>query len=469
MNFKAGAMPYDPPVRPRSAAPIPLPHVPSANMRRLTIAYNTRTITLTVSDGPIVADLLPDIARRLGVLDPSIVYGGYRLITADGEPLSPSRTFAEQHVSDQSVLTLEPGASVDTDIVYDDVVEAVGASVQRVYRPWTKDHTTLTSLLISVGMLAISAGWLALFPVSIWNAALGIGFSVVLIALAALLHGKTMTVQATVIGLTASIFAAVGGYQLASYLVPDQTFHALPLVGASAGLLVSGCLMAVAAPSTRPYGFIPIIIGLLAAIPGILSTLLPSWMANIWIIATMFAALAANALPWMCLSFARISVQSPHSDAEIFALPEPIDYAEVKQRYITGSTMLFIGRVSVATMLLIAMPLLNSLSTPLGAVICLVAFLAMLLDSRQIHTLREMCVTVSAAGLGIICTGLMSVRMHPEFSIPLTMLMLCCALATIVFTHVTRRRSLFATRMADAAETLCIMMLPPLAYLAITL
>lgn len=308
-----------------------------------------------------------------------------------------------------------------------------------------------------------------MFPVSIWNAALGIGFSVVLIALAALLHGKTMTVQATVIGLTASVFAAVGGYQLASYLVPDQAFHTLPLVGASAGLLVSGCLMAVAAPSTRPYGFIPIIIGLLAAIPGILSTLLPSWMANIWIIATMFAALAANALPWMCLSFARISVQSPHSDAEIFALPEPIDYAEVKQRYITGSTMLFIGRVSVATMLLIAMPLLNSLSTPLGAVICLVAFLAMLLDSRQIHTLREMCVTVSAAGLGIICTGLMSVRMHPEFSIPLTMLMLCCALATIVFTHVTRRRSLFATRMADAAETLCIMMLPPLAYLAITL
>lgn len=45
--------------------------------------------------------------------------------------------------------------------------------------------------------------------------------------------------------------------------------------------------------------------------------------------------------------------------------------------------------MSVAT-ILIAMPLLNSLSTPLGAVICLVAFLAMLLDSRQIRPLREM-------------------------------------------------------------------------------
>lgn len=469
MNFRADATPHDPPAHPRSANSVPMTQSQNADALRLTIVYDNRAVTLTVSNEPIVADLLPDVVRRLGVLDPSIAYGGYRLITADGEPLSPSQTFREQHVPDQSVLTLEPGASTDTDIVYDDVVEAVGMSVQQVYRPWTKDHTTLTSLLISVGMLAISAGWLALFPASIWNASLGMGFCIVLIALSSLLHGRTMTLQATVIGLTASVFAAVGGYQLASYLVPDQAFHALPLVGASVGLLVSGCLMDVTAPSTRPYGLIPIIIGLLAAIPGTLSALLPSWMANIWIISTMFAALAANALPWICLSFARISVQSPHSDAEIFTLPERVDYTEVRRRYIAGSTMLFIGRVSVASMLLIAMPLLNSLSTPLGSMICLAAFLGMLLDSRQIHTLREMCVTVGAAGLGIICTGLMCVHAHPEFSIPLTVLMLCCALATIVLTHVMSRRPLFATRMADAAETLCIMLLPPLAYLAITL
>lgn len=45
MNFKAGAMPYDP-LSVHDRRPIPLPHVPSANMLRLTIAYNTRTITL---------------------------------------------------------------------------------------------------------------------------------------------------------------------------------------------------------------------------------------------------------------------------------------------------------------------------------------------------------------------------------------------------------------------------------------
>ena len=437
---------------------------------RITVVYQTRNVTLQITNEPIVADILPDIARRLGVLDPAVVFGGFRLIDRDGEALSPAQTFAEQHVADQSVLTLEPGASMDTDIVYDDVVEAVGASVQQVYRPWTKDHTTFTSLLISVGMLIISAGWLALSPPSVWNGALGAGFAIVLAALTVLLQGKDMTTQASIIGLSASVFAAVGGYQLASTLLPgQQASHAMPMAGAGIGLLLTGSLLTLAVPGIRPYGFIPVAIGSLIIIPGIASAMLPAWMTDIWIVAAALVALAANALPWMCLSFARISVQSPHSDAEIFALPEPIDYQNIKRRYIAGSTMLFIGRASAAVVLLIATPLLNSLDTPLGSAICLIAFLAMLLDSRQIYTVRETAVTVGAAGIGILCTGITSVHAHPEFGIPLTILMMCCALATIMLTHVTRRQSLFAARMADTAEILCIMLLPPLAYLAITL
>lgn len=137
-------------------SPPPLPHgrqntpssppINTTDTLQITVSYKTRTIALRVNDGPIIADLLPDIARRLGILDPSIVYGGYRLLTSDGDPLSPAKTLREQHVPNHSTLTLEPGASSDTDIIYDDVVEAVGASVQHVYRPWTSDHTTFTHL-----------------------------------------------------------------------------------------------------------------------------------------------------------------------------------------------------------------------------------------------------------------------------------------------------------------------------------
>ncbi len=140
------------------------PPINTTDTLQITVSYKTRTIALRVNDGPIIADLLPDIARRLGILDPSIVYGGYRLLTSDGDPLSPAKTLREQHVPNHSTLTLEPGASSDTDIIYDDVVEAVGASVQHVYRPWTSDHTTFTSLVIGLGLLVISAGWIALSP-----------------------------------------------------------------------------------------------------------------------------------------------------------------------------------------------------------------------------------------------------------------------------------------------------------------
>lgn len=440
----------------------------AAQPLHITIIYQARTITLHISDALIIADVLPDIARRLGVLDPSIVYGGFRLLTAEGDALSLSQTFAEQHVPDNSTLTLEPGVSADTDLVYDDVVEAVGASVQQVYRPWTAEHTTFTSLLMSTGMLVISIVWLALFPTSLWTGTLGLGFAAVLIALCAVIQSKSMAMQASVIGVEASAFAAVGGYHLASALAPAPSPYAMPMVGAGIGLLLAGSLMTFAAPRTRPYGVIPITIGLLVIIPAVLCSAMPGWTSTIWIITATLAALAANVLPWMCLSFARLSVQSPHSDAEIFALPEAIDYQDIKRRYIAGSTMLFIGRVSVAAILLIAVPLLSSLHTVLGSVLCLVAFLAMLLDSRQIYALRDMVITTATAGIGIICTGLVSVRAHQQFAIPLTIVMMCCAFVTIMLTHVTDKKSLFATRVADMAETLCIMALPPLAYLAIT-
>ena len=472
--FQPGAVPA-----PMSTAPA-APAAPTASQAapldpeatrqlHITIAYKARTIELSVGPTPIVADLLPDIARRLGVLDPAIVYGGYRLLNSEGETLSPSQTLDGQHVEEGSTLTLEPGAVNETDIMYDDVVEAVGASVQRVYKPWTNDHTTLTSLIISAGMLAISAGLLAVFPPSIVNAALGFGFALVLIALCSVLSGKNMIPQALAMGLISSVFAAIGGYQLISTLFPGHPFHGLPLLGAAAGLIVDGGLMAAAASRTRPYSLIPIVIGVIAVIPSGLAFMFPINEPQIWIFTATAVALAANALPSMCLSLARISVNSPHSESDIFKLPEDIDYEDIKQRYIFGSTMLFIGRIAVASLLLIATPLLVSLSTPLGAAICLLAFMGMLLDSRQIYTLREMIVTVGAAGIGIIATGLLASQAHPELNIPLILIMLASALATIILTNVTRQQSLFATRMADAAEMLCLVLLPPLAYLAITM
>lgn len=113
---------------------------------------------------------------------------------------------------------------------------------------------------------------------------------------------QNLLVQSTAIGLIASIFTAIGGYQLVNLLAGKQPLHALPLLGASLGLAAAGILMSLAASKTRPYSYIPILIGAICAIPSVLSTLMPQQMGHIWILTSAVTALTGSALPWMCLS-----------------------------------------------------------------------------------------------------------------------------------------------------------------------
>lgn len=433
----------------------------------MAISYKSRTISVDVGPDCIVADLIPDIARKLGALDPTIVHGGYTLVTEDGRTLSPARNLPSQHVSDHGMLTLHPGVLEDDEIIYDDVVEAVGDSVAKVYRPWTNEQTTITSLIISTGMLLMGAGLLAAIVPSILTASLAIGFSIVLIALAAALNTQRLTVQSLTVSLASAVFAAIGGFQMVMVFLPQSFYAGAALAGACLGLFLIGIAQTFLCPTTRPYSFIPIAIGTVILIPSAPSMLIPSANAAIWIGTAAVVSVITNLMPWMCLSFSRISVHSPQSEAEIFELPEAVDIDDVRSRYIAGSTLLFIARIAAATLLLIATPLLAALPSPFAGCMCVAAYLGMLIGSRQIYTMQEMIVTVGSAGVGLIITCLAFASAHAQYAPALTIFLICCALLAIVVTYLTHKRSLFATRAADAAEIICLVAILPLAYLAI--
>ncbi|WP_235606953.1 ubiquitin family protein [Bifidobacterium criceti] len=433
----------------------------------ITVMYKKRSVTLEAAPDIIVAELLPDIARRLGVLDPAIVYGGYRLVNDEDEALDPAQTILEQCIAPQRPFTLTPGALVDSDLMYDDVVEAVGSNVGQVYRAWTTAHTTITTLIICVGMLAISAVCLAVTPASVITASIGIAFAIIMLALTALLDNHGLKNQAIIIGLLSGIFAALAGFQIISATYQPTTAYGMPMLGASAGFLIAGAAMTFAAPHTRPYGFVPVIVGTATLIPSTLGTFFPQALKPAWTITATIVALIINALPWMCLSVARISVHSPQSESEIFALPKPIDYDDIRARYIQGSTYLFIGRISVAATLLICTPYIIGLGGTFAPLLCLLSFAAILLDSRQIYTLREMAITVGAAGIGILLSVLLLAATQPQTRPALAIGLLVCAIVALVFTYISRRQSLFVTRVTDAIEIICVLALPPLTYFII--
>ena len=65
---------------PTSGPPGPSsPPSPTSGLVRVTVASGTRRVDLVLPGAVPVAELVPELARSVGLLDATTVYGGYRL------------------------------------------------------------------------------------------------------------------------------------------------------------------------------------------------------------------------------------------------------------------------------------------------------------------------------------------------------------------------------------------------------
>lgn len=136
---------------------------PVGTLLRISVSSADRRIDLGAPGNVAVVEIVPGLARALGVLDAGSVYGGYHLVTAAGVPLDPARSLLASGVEDGEVLTLEVGAARPEPRVYDDVVEAVADAVETRFRPWTPHDSALgaawgaAALLAATGLLLLGA------------------------------------------------------------------------------------------------------------------------------------------------------------------------------------------------------------------------------------------------------------------------------------------------------------------------
>lgn len=437
----------------------------------VTVGYGKRTVKLSLPAALPVTELIPDIAKKLGVLDPTLVYGGYRLLREDDAIISNPSTLAEQAVRDGDRLKLQVNALDDQDRVYDDIVEAVADSVSRSHRPWTAENTTLTSLTVSCSLLAVGALSVALAPASIVNAVICGIVSMTLLAIGAVLSSRKFDTEALALTLVASLFAGVCGYHLLAALRHSGLygFYGFPAMGAGAGLLISAGCGSLSLSRRRLHMVIPATIGLMLMLVSAVGVIVPSWSDRAWVIAVSVIGLAANALPWLALSTSRLSVDSPTSESEIFALPKAIDIHQVRRQYQTGSTLLFDLHAAAGAIIVLGVPITVSTPTPAGVTLVLVLFAAMLLDARRIYAQSQMLVTVVSAGIGI-CVGCAAcAAFHPSWTSFIIALFSLGALLCVIDTQVVRRSTIAMTRLADTANVICVMATLPLAYLTLGL
>ncbi len=135
----------------------------SDRLLRVTAVAGGRRSDLAVPGGVAVADLVPDLARAVGLLDPAAAYAGYRL-HAHGRRLRPDLGLREQGVDDGAVLAVTAGADQHRPPVHDDLAVATADIVDRLPH-WRGADTRRTTLAAGLAALTLTATALGRVPV----------------------------------------------------------------------------------------------------------------------------------------------------------------------------------------------------------------------------------------------------------------------------------------------------------------
>ena len=129
---------------------------------RVTVTSATRRVDLALPGAAAVADLVPELARSVGLLDAGTAYVGYRLVTQDGRALVADAGLTAQGVEDGDVITVAAGPRDPSPRVYDDAVEAMADVVERDLQPWDAEAGRRTALWAAVLLLLVGAVGLVL-------------------------------------------------------------------------------------------------------------------------------------------------------------------------------------------------------------------------------------------------------------------------------------------------------------------
>lgn len=434
----------------------------ATSLVRLSVTSGTRRADLGIPGSIPVAEVIPDLARELGVLDAHSASMGYRLVRADGQAVESDRSLAAQGIEDGSVLALEPNRP-DDEKVYDDVVEAVADLVETQFTPWTPAHSAGTAVGAAV-VLFLAAAY-ALFTArdsGILIAALASVCALLLVGAAAVLaHVRQQPSAAIALALTAVAYAGVAGFAA----MPDSPLWGEGLLYAGVAVAVVGVLGAVAVTRQQLLVGATAAVGVAMAVLGGLHHYADWGMTPIAAVIFVVAASVGNVLPWVGISSSRLTTHPPKSDVEIFTDAPEVERDRVRSQVAAGHELMIALGVASAGVMILCTPQLVASGVP-GALLTFVGFLATLLRTRHSRTRTTVLIAMIAGVAGVAVAAVSAAQTHPDWR-PVLALALALAAALVVgMALVLPRTRLQLGRIADAVEGVALVALVPLAALA---
>lgn len=435
----------------------------TSGLVRVTVASGTRRVDLVLPSAVPVAELVPELARSVGLLDGSTVHGGYHLISQDGRELSADAGLVAQGVEDGGLLTVTAGVDDPAPRVYDDVVEAMTDVVERDLTPWHPASGRRTSLIAAALLLAIGAGALLL------NAD---GDSLVP-AVSAAIIGLLLTVGGVVLSRTQREFevgSAVGWMgaayaAVAGLLVPTgEPFFHLPVLLAGLGAMVAGLIGLLGLSRARALAIPPIVVGALLVVAALVLRGTGIDPAVLFTVLAVVLVICGSVLPWLALSVTGTRSQTPSSPADL----TPIDAEEVGQDARVAHEILLAVTATVGLVIVLATPLMVSLGKA-GTALAVACALVVMLRTRQHRTGSEVATGLAAGTLGLAVTALSVLWLRPEWRGGTAVVLAAVAGALLLATLVPTTSSVRRSRLGDLLESVALLSLLPLLVVAVGL
>lgn len=439
----------------------------ASGLVRVTVASGSRRVDLVLPGAVPVVELVPELARSVGLLDGATVHGGYRLVTSEGRRLAGDSGLTLQGVEDGQVLTVSAGVDDPTVRVYDDVVEAMTDVVEHDLTPWQAATGRRTALWAASLLMTLGAAALFLQPDRDLAGVAGAVLAGVLTAGAIVLSRAQGEPEAAVTVAWMGVgYAAVAGLLLTDLVLPaaeDDYALALLASGGGVALVALACLVGIGAGRTL---LLPaLVVGALASVAGLLVRSTDLSPAVVLTVALALLVLVGSVFPWLALGLTSTSVEGLYSAADVTADPEELDPERVAADARVAHEILVAISATVGLLLVLVAPL--SVTRGLdGTLLVVVACLIVMLRTRQYRTGSEVLVGLVSGILGLVSMAVAALVLWPEWR-PTTAVVLAVAGGVLlVVTLAPTGPSLRRGRLGDVLETVALLALLPLLVLA---
>lgn len=436
--------------------------VSASGLVRVTVASGARRVDLVLPGAVPVAELVPELARSVGLLDAITVYGGYRLVTPDGRELATDSGLIIQGVEDGSILTVTAGIDDPSARVYDDVVEAMTDIVERDLKPWEPASGRRTALTAAGLLMGLGAVALLIQRGSLLAGVAAATISVALVAAAIVLSRAQREAEAAVaVAWMGAVYAAVGGLML----VTDEYFFGLPVAAAGAGALLAGLVSLVGLGEGRTLVIPPVVVGAIFLATGLVMQSAEFDPAVVLTTALVLVVMVGSVFPWLALGATGTSVDQLFSAADITTDPDEIDPARVRADARVAHEILVAISATVGLLLVLIAPLAVSLGLS-GTLLALVCCVVVMLRTRQYRTGSEVLVGLSSGILGLVAIAISMLWMYPEWRPTAAVALAATGAVLLAVTLLPQTPSVRRGRLGDVAESVALLALLPLVVVA---